>query len=62
MSATEDRVIFRRELMSLMGVTSSETIRRWILESNLPKPDVDLSQRTKGWRLSTLRGAGINIC
>jgi hypothetical protein len=27
----------------------------------LPAPDVDISQRTRGWKLSTLRAAGINL-
>jgi predicted DNA-binding transcriptional regulator AlpA len=58
---TDDRVIWRRELMALCNVTSSETIRRWLKEAKLPKPDVQLSQRTTGWKLSTLRDAGINV-
>ena len=29
--------------------------------NKLPPPDVDLSQRTRGWRLSTLRAAGIGL-
>lgn len=55
-----DRVIYRAELPGLMQVTS-ETVRRWIRDNKLPKPDVDLSQRTRGWRLSTLHAAGIGI-
>lgn len=54
----EDRVIWRRELQKEMHV-SSETIRRWLNAKKLPQPDVDISNRTKGWRLSTLRAAGI---
>lgn len=56
----EDRVIWRRELQSAAHV-SSETIRRWMRDEKLPAPDVDLSHRTKGWRVSTLRAAGINL-
>jgi predicted DNA-binding transcriptional regulator AlpA len=55
-----DRVIFRAELMSLMNVTS-ESVRRWMVAGRLPKPDVAISRKTLGWRLSTLRAAGINI-
>ncbi|GAA5785088.1 helix-turn-helix transcriptional regulator [Chitiniphilus shinanonensis] len=55
-----DRVIWRQDLMSIFGVTS-ETIRRWLRANRLPEPDVDISNRTKGWRVSTLRAAGINI-
>ena len=56
----EDRVIFRPELQSLMSVTS-ETIRRWMKANRLPRPDVAMSRKTLGWRISTLRNAGINI-
>lgn len=56
----EDRVVWRRELQQAIKV-SSETIRRWMLDGKLPAPDVNLSNRTKGWRVSTLRAAGINL-
>lgn len=56
----EDRVIWRPDLQALIGV-HSETVRRWLKTGKLPTPDVHLSQRTLGWRLSTLRAAGINI-
>jgi predicted DNA-binding transcriptional regulator AlpA len=56
----KDRVIWRHNLQSLLSV-SSETMRRWIKEGRLPKPDVAMSQKTMGWRLSTLRVSGINI-
>jgi len=55
-----DRIIWRTELAALCGVTS-ETIRRWTKSGKLPPPDVDFSFRTRGWRLSTLQKAGINI-
>ncbi len=58
---SDDRTIFRRELMAALNVTSSETIRRWVRDKRLPSPDVNLSQRTQGWRVSTLRAAGINL-
>lgn len=57
---TSDRVIWRRELQAAASV-SSETIRRWMRDGKLPLPDVNLSHRTKGWRVSTLRAAGINL-
>ena len=57
----QDRVVWRSELMALTNVTSSETIRRWMKEGKLPKPDVALSQRTTGWRLSTLKAGGVNV-
>lgn len=55
-----DRVIWRADLPALFHV-SSETIRRWLKEGKLPKPDVDLTRVSKGWRMSTLRDAGINL-
>ncbi len=55
-----DRVIFRSELQELMHVTS-ESVRRWMRAGRLPAPDVAISRKTLGWRLSTLRAAGINI-
>jgi predicted DNA-binding transcriptional regulator AlpA len=57
---TPDRVIWRRELQAAADV-SSETVRRWMRDGKLPAPDVNLSHRTKGWRVSTLRAAGINL-
>lgn len=55
-----DRVIWRRELQETIDV-SSETVRRWLRDGKLPLPDVKLSYRTMGWRMSTLRAAGINL-
>lgn len=57
---TPDRVIWRCELKAEAKVTS-ETIRRWMRDGKLPPPDVALSHRTKGWKISTLRAAGINL-
>lgn len=58
--AHEDRVIFRPELQKLLHV-SSETIRRWLLARKLPTPDVALTRKTVGWKLSTLERAGIKL-
>lgn len=58
--ADSDRVVWRRDLEQKLNV-GSETIRRWMKSGKLPKPDVDISRRTRGWRLSTLRTAGINL-
>lgn len=55
-----DRIIYRRELCILTGV-GSEAIRRWIKANKLPPPDVAISQKTMGWRLSTLQAAGIGL-
>lgn len=56
----QDRVIWRADLQAKIGV-SSNTIRRWIIAGKLPPPDVDISRRTKGWRMSTLHAAGIKL-
>lgn len=55
-----DKVIWRHDLQAIMGV-SSETIRRWMKGGKLPTPDVNMSLKTVGWRVSTLRNAGINL-
>ncbi|MES2972418.1 MAG: hypothetical protein V4757_02370 [Pseudomonadota bacterium] len=56
----EDRVIYRSELPKLLNV-GTEAVRRYIKAGKLPKPDVNLSRRTCGWRLSTLRAHGIGV-
>ena len=55
-----DRVIWRPDLCIMMGV-GSQCLSTWIKAGKLPPPDVALSQRTMGWRLSTLHAAGINL-
>lgn len=57
---SDDRVIWRHELQSIFDVTG-ETIRRWLKAGKLPAPDVSMSRKTHGWRLSTLRDHGINL-
>jgi predicted DNA-binding transcriptional regulator AlpA len=57
---SEDRVIWRPELQKMMGVTS-ETVRRWMKDKRLPPPDVAMSRKTLGWRISTLRASGVNL-
>lgn len=58
--AEEDRVIWRPDLCKMLGV-GSQCVREWIKKGKLPKPDIDLSTRTKGWRLSTLHRAGVRL-
>lgn len=55
-----DVVLWRADLRVRMRVCE-ETLRRWIKAGKLPKPDVHLSQKSMGWRMSTLRAAGINL-
>lgn len=61
MDVPQDVVIWRSELREMCGGVCSETIRVWMKSGKLPAPDVKLSLRTMGWRLSTLRAAGINL-
>lgn len=56
----EDRLIFRKELCEKLHI-GSEAIRRKLQAGKIPKPDVDVSQRTQAWRLSTLLEAGVRI-
>jgi hypothetical protein len=58
--AVEDPVIWRAELPGLLHI-GTEAVRRHIKAGKLPPPDVDLSRKTRGWKLSTLRAAGINL-
>jgi len=55
-----DPVIFRADLMARLGI-AGETLRRYMRDKKLPPPDVDMSQRKRGWRLSTLRKHGLNL-
>ena len=60
MSEAQDTVIWRKDLCQKIGVCS-ETMRRWVKDGKIPKPDVALSQKTMGWRMSTLHAAGIRL-
>lgn len=60
MMRAEDPVIWRPELQQRLEVCS-ETIRRYIKAKKLPPPDVAMSAKKMGWRLSTLRAHGINL-
>lgn len=56
----QDRIVWRSDLYTTIGVCS-ETVRQWIKAGKLPKPDVQISTKRMGWRLSTLRGIGIGL-
>lgn len=60
MTENNDIVIWRVDLQVKLRVCS-ETLRRWMKAGKLPPPDVNLSRKTKGWRLSTLHAAGIRL-
>lgn len=55
-----ERIIWRADLPGLLRC-SSETVRRYISDGKLPRPDVALSLRARGWKVSTLRAAGLDL-
>lgn len=55
-----DPIIKRADLPRLLDV-HTDTVRRMIKDGKLPKFDVRLSQKTCGWRKSTLVAAGVNV-
>ena len=55
-----DRVLWPADLRAMLRV-SQDTLSRWRKSGKLPAPDVALSRQTTGWRISTLRAAGINL-
>lgn len=55
-----DRVIWRADLRKELNCCP-DTLRRYIRDKKLPPPDVHMSQRTMGWKVSTLRAAGVNL-
>ena len=56
----EDRILFRADICKALGVCP-DTLRRWIRAGKLPEPDIALSRKTQGWRLSTLHAAGVKL-
>jgi len=56
----DEKVIHRKQLTSAMD-KSRETIRRWLKDGTLPKPDVQINRKTMAWKASTLRAAGFNL-
>lgn len=60
MTTDTDRVLWPADLRKILRI-SQDTVARWRKAGKLPAPDVQLSRRTTGWRISTLRAAGINL-
>lgn len=59
-TAPQDVIVWRQDFARRMNVTS-EAVRRWVRDNKLPPPDVKLSMRTMGWKMSTLAAAGIRL-
>lgn len=58
---TEDRILWRQELQQKLGV-SLDTMTRYLkTPGKLPPPDVNLSPKKIGWRVSTLHAAGVKV-
>lgn len=57
---SQDRLILRGELPEILRI-HTDTVRKMMKAGKLPEPDVNLSLRTRGWKLSTLRAAGIDV-
>ena len=56
----DDRTVLRTELCQTLNV-SSETMRRWLRDGKIPKPDYCITARSIGWKRSTLDAAGIAV-
>lgn len=57
----EDKILYRDELCKALGGVTTETLRRWMKNGKVPQPDIAMSQKTLGWRYSTLLAAGVRI-
>lgn len=56
---TADTPIFPSDMMAILGITHSKTLRKHIKNGKVPPPDVQLSQKTRYWWRSTLVRAGL---
>lgn len=58
---SDDRIIWRQDLQKILAV-SLDTMARYLkTPGKLPPPDVALSSKKIGWRLSTLHAAGVKV-
>lgn len=53
-------MIRRRDLQKALGL-SSETVRRWLIDGKLPKPDIYITDSSSWWRNDTLIKAGFDL-
>lgn len=51
--------IFPADLMQILGITHANTLRVQIKAGKVPKPDVQITQKTRYWHRSTLVKAGL---
>lgn len=52
-------VYYPADVMRLLGVTNTETLRRKINQGKFPEPDVKISQKIRYWHRATLVKAGL---
>ena len=50
---------FPADVMRLMGIKHTNTLRLHIKAKRIPAPDVQLTQKTRYWHRSTLVAAGL---
>ena len=60
MTEPTDYIVYSRELREMLQI-SSETVKNWMKSGKLPGFDINLSTKTRGWRLSTLKRNGVNV-
>jgi hypothetical protein len=54
-----DIPFFPADIMRLTGITHTGTLRKKIIAGVIPKPDVQLTQKTRYWHRATLVKAGL---
>lgn len=57
--AIQDAPVFPKDLMRTLGLKHRNTLREYIKAGKVPKPDVQLTAKTRYWHRSTLVKAGI---
>ncbi len=53
-------LVQRADLLRALS-RSSETLRRWMAEGKVPRPDVDMGNGQQWWHPETLARAGIRL-
>lgn len=51
--------IFPADLMRMLGITHASTLLKQIKAGKVPKPDVQISQKTRYWHRATLVKANL---
>lgn len=54
-----ERPIFCEDLKRILGISSTNTLRRQIIAGRVPEPDVQITHKTRYWHRSTLVKAGL---